>query len=363
MAKKLKSPARVKNKQTSLSQTPDDMRLIRDIRILIQSTREKVAQTVNSAHVLLYWSIGRRILRDILRHQRAEYGKEIVSTLSRQLTQEFGPGFTSGNLFHMLRFAEAFQKKEIVYALSRQLGWSHFRQIIYLKEPLAREFYVEMCRLEQWSTRTLQKKIQSMLFERTALSRKSGKLIKEELKALREEDKLTPDLVFRDPYLLDFLGLADTYAEKDLEAAILREMESFLIELGNDFAFLGRQKRITIGQEDYYLDLLFFHRKLRRLVAIELKLGAFQASDKGQMELYLRWLDKHERQDGEEPPIGLILCAGKSDEHVELLQLEKSDIKVATYLTKLLPRKELQQKLHEAIFFARDRIVKTKQKK
>ena len=260
----------------------------------------------------------------------------------------------------MLRFAEAFPKKEIVYALGRQLGWSHFRRIIYLKDPLAREFYVEMCRLEHWSTRTLQTKIQGMLFERTALSKKSGKLIKQELKALREEDKLTPDLVFRDPYLLDFLGLADTYAEKDLEAAILREMERFLIELGSDFGFLGRQKRITIGNEDYYLDLLFYHRKLRRLVAIELKLGSFQAADKGQMELYLRWLDKHERQVEEEAPIGLILCAGKSDEHIELLQLEKSDIKVATYLTKLLPRVELQQKLHEAILFARKRTGRRK---
>lgn len=259
----------------------------------------------------------------------------------------------------MIHFAEVFPKKEIVYALSRQLGWTHFRHIIYLKDRLQREFYSEMCRVERWSTRTLQKKIQGMLFERTALSKKPAKLARQEIRALREEDKLTPDLVFRDPYLLDFLGLKDTYAEKDLESAILREMEHFILELGQDFAFIARQKRITVGHEDYYLDLLFYHRKLRRLVAIELKLGSFQAADKGQMELYLRWLDKYEKEPGEDSPIGLILCAGKSEEHVELLQIEKSAIRVATYLTKVLPRKELEKKLHDAISLARKRLNQT----
>jgi hypothetical protein len=163
-------------------------------------------------------------------------------------------------------------------------------------------------------------------------------------------------LVFRDPYFLDFLGLKDTYSEKDIEAAILRELENFILELGAGFTFVARQKRITVDNEDYHIDLLFYHRKLRRLVVIDLKLGKFQASDKGQMELYLRWLEKYEQQPGEESPVGLILCAGKSEEHVELLQLSKSGIRVAAYLTELPPRKLLQKKLHEAVVLAKARL-------
>ncbi len=196
-----------------------------------------------------------------------------------------------------------------------------------------------------------------MLYERTALSRKSEKLIQQELATLREEDRMTPDLVFRDPYFLDFLGLTDPYSERDLEAAILRELERFLLELGTDFSFVARQKRITIDNEDYYLDLLFYHRSMRRLVAIKLKLGKFQAADKGQMELYLRWLDKYERREGEESPLGLILCAEKTAEHVELLRLETSGIRVAEYLTELPPRPLLEAKLHEAIRLAREQIA------
>ena len=232
----------------------------------------------------------------------------------------------------------------------------HFLHIIRLDDPLKREFYAEMCRLERWSTRTLEKKIGGMLFERTALSRKPAELAAMELKQLREEDRLTPDLVFRDPYLLDFLGLKDSYAEKDLEAAILREMESFILELGVGFAFLERQKRITVDAEDFYLDLLFYHRHLKRLVAIDLKLDEFKPGDKGQMELYLRWLDKYERKPGEEAPIGLILCAGKKHERVELLDLEKSGIRVAAYWTEALPKAELERKLHQAVRLARAQL-------
>jgi predicted nuclease of restriction endonuclease-like (RecB) superfamily len=154
----------------------------------------------------------------------------------------------------------------------------------------------------------------------------------------------------------DFLGLHDTFSEEDLERAILRELEAFLLELGEDFCFVARQKRVTVDREDYHLDLLFFHRRLRRLVAVELKLGKFQAADKGQMELYLRWLDRHDRRPGEGTPLGLILCAEKSAEHVELLQLEASGIRVAEYLTELPPRPVLEQKLHDAIAFARRRL-------
>ena len=218
---------------------------------------------------------------------------------------------------------------------------------------MQRQFYAEMARVERWSVRTLRQKVQGMLYERTAISRKPEELARQELEALQEEDRMTPDLVFRDPYLLDFLGLEDTYSERDLEAAILRELERFLLELGTDFSFIARQKRMTIGDRDFYLDLLFYHRSLRRLVAIELKLGSFDAAYKGQMELYMRWLDRYERRPGEEPPIGLILCGEKNREQIELLQLDRGEIRVAEYLVELPPREMLEAKLHEAIRLAR----------
>jgi predicted nuclease of restriction endonuclease-like (RecB) superfamily len=249
----------------------------------------------------------------------------------------------------MIQFAEVFPDREIVAALSRQLGWSHFVEIIPLDDPLKREFYAEMCRVERWSVRTLRAKVQGLLFERTALSKKPAAMAKQELAALRQEDALTPDLVFRDPYFLDFLGLADAYSEKDLEAAILRELQQFILEMGRGFAFIDRQKRIVLDGRDFYIDLLFFHRRFRCLIAIDLKIGRFEAADKGQMELYLRWLEKYQKQPGEEAPLGLILCADKSEEQVELLQLDRSGIRVASYLTDLPPRSLLQRRLHEAV--------------
>ena len=256
----------------------------------------------------------------------------------------------------MVQFAEVFPDREIVVSLIRQLTWTHVIALIPLDKPLQRDFYAEMCRVERWSIRTLRQKIDGMLYERTALSRKPAQLAALELKQLREEDKLTPDLVFRDPYLLDFLGLKDTYAEKDLEGAILREMEAFILELGVGFCFIARQRRMQIDDRDYYLDLLFYHRKLRRLIAIELKIGRFEAADKGQMELYLGWLKRYECEPGDAEPLGMILCAGKSEEHVALLELQKSGIHVASYWTDALPKKELERKLHEAVRLARTRL-------
>jgi predicted nuclease of restriction endonuclease-like (RecB) superfamily len=329
--------------------------LLSDVRELILSVRSQVAQTVNAGLTMLYWQIGQRIRQDVLKEKRAEYGEKIVSALGRQLEKEFGRGFSEKTLRHAVRFAEVFPDESIVSALRRQLGWTHFKSIIYLDDRLKRDFYAEMCRVERWNTRTLAKKIGGMLFERTALSRKPAKLAEMELKKLREDNQLTPDLVFRDPYILDFLKLKDTYGEKDIEAAILGEIESFILELGVGFAFVERQKRMQIDDRDYYLDLLFFHRKLRRLVAIDLKLDEFNAADKGQMELYLNWLKKHERGADEAPPLGIILCAGKRAEHVELLDMEQSGIHVASYLTKAIPKKQLEQKLHQAVRLARAR--------
>jgi predicted nuclease of restriction endonuclease-like (RecB) superfamily len=345
----------------SVSVLRADEKLLGDLRNLIQEARQDVARSVNSALVMLCWKVGERIRKDILKEKRADYGERILPTLSAKLEVEFGQGFNEKSLRRMVQFAEIFCDEQIVATLSRQLGWSHFVEIIPLKDQLQREFYAEMCRVERWSVRILRQKIAGMLFERTALSRKPDELAKQELAALRDGDKVTPDLVFRDPYLLDFLGLKDTYSEKDLETAILREMEAFILELGVGFTFVKRQKRITVGEDDFYLDLLFYHRKLHRLVAIELKLDKFKPAYKGQMELYLRWLEKYEQQPGEDSPIGLILCASKSEEQVELLQLGKSGIRVAAYMTELPPRDLLRKKLHEAIILARARLEERKQ--
>ncbi len=334
----------------------DSERLLSDVRSLVERSRHSLAQAVNSELVLLYWHIGKRIGDELPEESRAEYGARVVDLVSDRLTAEYGRGFRRSNVFNMVRFAEVFDFKT-VQTLSGQLSWSHFIEIIYLKDPLQRQFYAEMARFERWSVRALRKKIQGMLYERTAISRKPEELARQELEALQEEDRMTPDLVFRDPYLLDFLGLEDTYSESDLEAAILRELERFLLELGTDFSFIARQKRMSIGNRDFYLDLLFYHRNLHRLVAIELKLGSFDAAYKGQMELYLRWLDKYERRQGEEQPIGLILCSEKDREQIELLQLDQGEIRVAEYLVKMLPRELLEAKLRKAIRLARGQMA------
>jgi predicted nuclease of restriction endonuclease-like (RecB) superfamily len=213
-----------------------------------------------------------------------------------------------------------------------------------------------MCRLERWSVRTLRQKIDGMLYERTAISRKPDELIRQEIADLRNDGILTPDLVFRDPYFLNFAGLKNIYSEKSLEDAIVRELETFILELGHGFAFVERQKRMIIDGEDFKLDLLFFHRKLKCLIAIDFKLGKFKAEYKSKMELYLRWLEKYEKQQDEESPLGLILCEKGSKEQIELLQLEKSGIKVAEYLTELPDRKLLQEKLHQVIKLEKERI-------
>ena len=330
--------------------------LLEDLRRMIEETRQGVAVTVNAALTMLYWRIGKRINEEILKGGRAEYGQQILATLSQELVRDYGNGFSYSVLTRMLKLSEVFPDQKIIATLSQTLSWSHFRELLPLERPLQRDFYAEMCRIERWSVRTLRQKIGTMLYERTALSKKPEELARIELDALRDEDKLTPDLVFRDPYFLDFLGLSGAFQEKDLEAAILRDMEAFILELGVGFTFAARQKRITLDGDDFYLDLLFFHRRLRRLVAIELKLENFRHEHKGQMELYLRWLDKYERQPGENSPIGMILCAGRKQEQIELLELGGSGIHVAEYLVELPSKDLLQAKLHKAIALARKRL-------
>lgn len=335
--------------------------LFEQIKNLIEQTKQNVAISVNSSLTMMYWEIGNKINQDILKNQRAEYGKEIVVTLSRQLQDNFGKGFDEKNLRRMMQFANAIEKQKVV-TLSRQLSWSHFLALLPLQESLKIEFYAQMSIVQNWGVRTLRERIDSMLYERTALSKQPEELIKYELDNIKEEE-FSKNMILKDPYLLDFLEINDRYLEKDLEDAILRSIEQFIFELGVGFSFIERQKRIIIDGEDFKIDLLFYNRKLKRLIAIDLKIGRFKAEYKGQMELYLKWLSKYEKEEGENEPLGIILCADKKEEQIELLELEKSGIHVAQYLTILPPKDVLEAKLHQAIESAKAKyFIDNKQK-
>lgn len=327
--------------------------LILDLKQLIEDSRRQVAVQVNSAITILYWEIGKRIKQEVLNYKRAEYGKQILHNLSKELTQTYGKGWSEQQLRHCLRLVDTFTDDKILSTLWRELTWSHIKMLMYIDEPLKRDFYTEMCKIERWSVRQLDDRIDSMLYERTAISRKPEETIANDIDLLRKEKKMTPDLAFRDPVFLNFLGLHDSYSENDLEMAILANLQSFILELGSDFAFLARQKRITIDNVDYFIDLLFYHRKLKRLVAIELKLGKFKVEHKSQLEFYLRWLDKNEKAEGENTPLGILLCAEKSDALIELLELDKSGIHVAQYLTELPSKEVLQLQLQKSIAAAK----------
>jgi predicted nuclease of restriction endonuclease-like (RecB) superfamily len=333
--------------------TNDAPKLLNSIIGLIDQTRYIVAKTVNQELTLLYWNIGKSINDDILKNDRADYGKKLIPTLSIALTEKYGIGFNKRNLQSFIKLNSVIEDITILHTLCAKLSWSHIRNLIYIENPIKREFYIQMTVHERWSVRTLQERMDSMLFERTAISKKPEQTIVNELKTLETEKKISSDLAFRDPYFLDFLGLHDSYSEKDLESSILAQLQYFIIEMGSEFAFLARQKRIIIDNEDFYIDLLFYHRGLKSLVAIDLKLGKFKANYKGQMELYLRWLEKNEQKDGENKPIGLILCSEKSPEQINYLMLDNDEqIKVAEYLTLLPEKKLLLEKLEKAIAIA-----------
>ncbi|HOW02537.1 MAG TPA: PDDEXK nuclease domain-containing protein [Caldisericia bacterium] len=320
---------------------------------LIEQARKRVAVTINQEMVVLYWNIGKTIKKEIIKSDRADYGKQIVQSLSEELSHNYGKGFSEQSLWHMVKFYETYPILSAVRRELQGLSWTHIKSIIYLNDDLKRKFYATLCQKEHWSTRTLENRIGTMLYERTALSKLPEKTIEMQLKELKEEDKMTPELVFRDPYVLNFLELSDTYSERDLERAILNALEKFIIELGKDFYFVARQKRITLDNIDYYMDLVFYHRKLRCFVVIDLKLDKFRAEYKGQMELYLRYLEKYEMEINENPPVGIILCSEKGKEQIELLFLPKDRIKVSEYLTKLPPKELFAEKLHKAIQTAR----------
>ena len=327
--------------------------LIQDIRQIVIESKNNAIQSVNSILTMMYWQIGNNINQDILKNNRADYGKSIVVTLSRQLQVEFGKGFAEQNLRRIMQFANVIGKEKVV-SLIRELSWTHFLVVLPIADETKRDFYLQMCKNEKWSVRIFRERVNSMLYERTVLSKQPAELIKHELAEL-EKDIVKDNVILKDPYLLDFLDIKDRFLEKDLEDAILHQLEDFLLGLGNGFTFVARQKRIMLDNDDYYIDLLFYNRKLKKLIAIDLKIGDFKPEYKGQMELYLRWLDKYEKQVDEQSPIGIILCTGKKEEQIELLELEKSGIHVAEYLT-VLPTKEiLQKKLHQAIEYAKTR--------
>lgn len=331
-----------------------------EIRDLIEKTKLQVAVSVNAGMTLLYWHIGERINREILGGERATYGQMIVEKLANKLTSEYGGNqFSKRSLHRMMQFASTFPDLKTVTPLVTQLSWSHFLQVISMDDVLKRDFYLTMAADQRWSKRTLKAKIDGMLYERTTLAKQSDEVIRQDLELLRNERKMSADIAFHDPYFLDFLGLEDNFSEKDLETAIVSELQQFITEMGNDFAFMARQKRISVDDEDYYIDLLFFNRRLRCMVAIDLKLSNFKAAYKGQMELYLRWLEQNEMLEGENKPIGLILCAGKNEEHIELMHLHESNIRAADYITKLPDRKLLEQKLQQAVERAKLRIMQT----
>ena len=322
--------------------------LIQNLRQIIEQARGQVAATANYAQTMMYWHIGERINREVLGNQRAEYGKQIVSQVATQLQNDYGKkGFESRNIRRMMQFAQEFPDSKIVSQFATKLFWSHFIEVLPLKDSLQKEFYITLAASERWGRNRLRKEIDGMLFERTAISGKPEEFIKKELSTLRDDNVMSPDLVFKSPYFLEFTGLKGFYSEKSLEDCLVAHLEQFIIELGSGFSFVARQKRMIIDGEDFYLDLLFYHRRLHRLIAIDLKKGRFKAEYKGQMELYLRWLEQNEMEPGEESPLGLLLCTEGGDEQIELLQLDKAGIKVAQYMTELPPREVLQRQIQK----------------
>lgn len=316
---------------------------------MIELRKHRAKIMVNSEIIAMNWSIGKCLQDNVLKGEKGEYGQKVIAEIGRKLSSEYGNGFNKSTLFRMIQFYNEFPDVETVATLSQQLSWSHFVELLPIKDKTKRDFYTIMCINENWDVRKLRERKKSMLFERTLISKKPENTIKNDLVQLSDKKKMSIDLFLKDPYVLDFLDLKNTFSEKDLENAILVELEHFILEMGTDFAFLARQKHFILDNKDYYIDLLFYHRTLRRLVMIELKLGEFEPDYKGQVELYLKWLDKNERAKGEEPPLALILCAEKSDETIKLMDLDKGNIRVAQYLTKLPPKDLLEKKLKMAI--------------
>jgi len=328
--------------------------LLLGIENLIEQTNRNVAVYLNTEISRLYWSIGNYIVSEIQYETYSEYGQQILATLSQKLTEKYGKGYTYSALTRMIKVAEAYSE-EMFATVSQTLSWSHFIELVSIEDNTKRLFYQQKSIDEHWSIRTLRQKQDVMLFERTAIAAKSDDIIKNSLQNT-DHTSAHPDLIFKSSYILDFLGLSGYYSEKDLENAIVHNLEKFILELGQGFAFMERQKRLSIDSIDYYLDLLFYHRKLNCLVAIDLKLGKFKPEYKGQMELYLKYLQKYEKQTQENQPIGLLLCSEGNTEHIELLLLDDDNIRIAQYLTVFPDKQWFIEKLNKSIAIAQQNI-------
>lgn len=329
---------------------------VEDIINLIKATRSRVATAVNSQMTMLYWHIGKRIREEIIKSDRAEYGKRVLSSLAISLRAEYGNGFSKSSLLKMSQFFDQFPDDQIVATLSRQLTWSHVVALLPLKTPEQRQFYTYMAIESGWSVRDLRYNIHRLTYERTVTNQEFSNITS--LNNTSTNKIMHPNLVLKDPYVLDFLGLPDNHYESDLEAAILQEIEKFILELGTGFSFVARQKRITVDEDHFYIDLLFYNRKLKRMVVLELKRGKFKPEYKGQMEFYLNYLKEYETFPGEEAPIGIILCTEKSHSQVQLMDLNSSGIHVAEYWTELPSHELFERKMEEIVLQAKENIAK-----
>jgi predicted nuclease of restriction endonuclease-like (RecB) superfamily len=327
----------------------DESELLEQVIFIIEKRKYKAQVAANSEVTMMFWEVGQYVNSVILKAKRAAYGKQIVATLSQQLVEKYGNTYEITNLRRMMRFAENFKDSSIVATLSPQLSWSHIVELLPLKSDEARIYYAQCIVERRLGVRELRKQIAGKAFERREIA---------DLQL--SKDSKVPFNIFKDPYLLDVLDLKENYLEADLQKAIIRDIEAFILEFGHGFAFVESQKRMPIGEEVAILDLLFYNRILKRLVAVELKIGSFEASYKGQMELYLAWLDQYERQDGECPPVGIILCAAANREKVDMLKMDKAGIAVAEYWTELPPKEEFEKKIISIMEEAKERLERRK---
>ena len=327
--------------------------LYRGVAEIIDDAKHVVVVYVNKHANLMFWHIGHFINEDLGYRKYSAYGDKIIATLSQRLTNHYGKGYTYSAVTRMMKVARIYHDEEMFATLSQTLTWSHFLELISIEEGTKRLFYQQMGIAEHWSVRQLRDKQDQMVYERSLLAAKPEDDIVKTLEKV-SPTHMEPDAVLRNSYVLDFLGLSGYYSEEDLEAAIAKQLEAFILELGQGFAFLERQKRFSIDGTDYYLDMLFYHRKLKCLVAIDLKLGKFKPQYKGQMELYLKYLQKHDMQPDENPPIGLLLCSEGNTEHIELMMLNEDRIKVAQYLTCLPNKQWFIDKLNRSILIAKE---------
>ena len=351
MAKEKSVKLSKKNKEAVVTRIADvdEGSLFARVAEIIETRKSWAGAYANREVTLMYWEIGNYINSVVLGGERGEYGGRIVATLSQQLVRKYGNGFEYTKVTRMMKFAELFPDIQIVAPLATQLSWSHFIEILPLGTEEMRLYYAQEVARRRLGVRELRHQISRKAYERQEIAN-----------AALSKESVIPFNMFKDPCLLDVLGLKENFLEADLEKAILTELEKFILEFGHGFTFVERQKRMTMGDDDFTLDLLFYHRVLKRLVAVELKVGKFIPQYKGQMEFYLKWLNRYERQEGENEPIGLILCPQANRSQIELLEMDKAGIAVAEYWTNLPPKALLEEKIRTILHEAQERLIRRK---